>query len=282
MQREYAWRSLKDETTEHPARDNTRTRLMTRAKEIRGERIPLFDFLPSRVFSPRVFPPLACFITTRCCANCEHLRVQITTRHCMFCRLSFQWTSRTFTWHRKPQVFLMSFLQINARSFSSPENKHGGGMFISSSDDRTLEERFNATLVHIYHIFTIILMLKRCWYYKTLCVLAVVLLLLSWFRTIQQFIVSSSVLRPHSSTCFSYFTCIWQSKMFPVICSKLLLILTQSRRFLFFKKQSKLAKQTLRMLTLVHLQAVPCSTFCRSSIYVAVKTKTQAIYTKAL
>ena len=36
------------------------------------------------------------------------------------------------------------------------------------------------------------------------------------------------------------------------------------------------------MLTLVHLQAVPCSTFCCSSIYVAVKTKTQAIYTKAL
>ena len=103
------------------------------------------------------------------------------------------------------------------------------------------------------------------------------------FNSSYSFIKCAFILvRPHTSTCFAHFTCIWQSKMFPVICSELLLILTQSRRFFFFKKQIKLAKQTLRMLTLVHLQAVPCSTFFRSSIYVAVKPKTQAIYTKAL
>ena len=39
--------------------------LMTHAREMRGGRIHLFPFLPSRVFSPRVLSPLASFITTR-------------------------------------------------------------------------------------------------------------------------------------------------------------------------------------------------------------------------
>ena len=38
---------------------------MTRAREIREERFPLFFFLPSRVFFPSRVSPLACFITPR-------------------------------------------------------------------------------------------------------------------------------------------------------------------------------------------------------------------------
>ena len=64
---------------------------------------PLACFLPSRVFSARVFyhntgvPPTVDFF---------EFKLQ---PHCMFCRLNFQWASPTFTWLRKPQVFRGSY-----------------------------------------------------------------------------------------------------------------------------------------------------------------------------
>ena len=75
MQRECAWRSLKTRKRQNTQRGITRSAgLMTRTREIRGERIPLF-----------YLSPLACFLPSRvlsqrgCSANCQFLRVQITT-----------------------------------------------------------------------------------------------------------------------------------------------------------------------------------------------------------
>ena len=66
-------------------------------------------------------------------------------------------------------VDMMSFLLIIGCSFCSPENKHDGRRTMKlytnlneNSSDRTLEGSFIATLVYIYHIFTFLLILKRC------------------------------------------------------------------------------------------------------------------------
>ena len=74
MQREYAGRSLKAETTELAARDNTQRG--TDDTRQRYER---------RHDSSLLFCPLACFLSSHvlsqheCSANCQHIRVQITT-----------------------------------------------------------------------------------------------------------------------------------------------------------------------------------------------------------
>ena len=81
---------------------------MTRTREIRGERIHLFSFLLSRVFSLCAFSPLACFLRSHvlsqhwCSANCQLLRVQFTTTlHVPLPQLSvsvthIQWSGGSF------------------------------------------------------------------------------------------------------------------------------------------------------------------------------------------
>ena len=109
MQREYAWRSLKAETTEQAAWDNTqRGTDDTRQRNKRREDssllfCPLACFVPSRVFSARMFYDNTGVSLT---VNIFEFKLQ---PHCILCRLSFQWASRTFTLHRKPQVFPVSY-----------------------------------------------------------------------------------------------------------------------------------------------------------------------------
>ena len=62
-------------------------------------------------------------------------------------------------------VDMTSFLQIIACLFCSPENKHDGG---TEPWNYTNLKGFISTLVHIYHIFTFILKLKRSGHCKTL------------------------------------------------------------------------------------------------------------------
>ena len=146
--------SLKAETTEHAARDNTqRGTNDTRERNKRREdssllffspRVlsPLACFLPSRVFSPRVFYHNAGVPPT---ANFFEFKLQ---PHYMFCRLSFQWASRTFTWQRKPHVFRVSyyralhieyaiagvkvgFLVVSCAGPSSEKNMHETCFFVT-------------------------------------------------------------------------------------------------------------------------------------------------------
>ena len=105
MQREYSWRSLKAETTEHAARDNTQhgTDDTRERKERREDSSlpfsPLACFLPSRAFPARILDHNTCVPPT---VNLFEFKLQPQG---MFWRLGVQLASRTFTWHRVPQVF---------------------------------------------------------------------------------------------------------------------------------------------------------------------------------